>query len=94
MYLGYTYYILCFLSSVGGDIFCEFLEVAVHCVLYNRGLYPAGVFEKRKKYNIPVQVDITFNEMVTFSGEATVSKENVCLPLKRGLLLKKRMYSL
>ena len=45
-----------FLVSVSGDIFCEFLEVAVHGILYNRGLYPAGVFEKRKKYNIPVQV--------------------------------------
>ena len=42
--------------SVGGDIFCEFLEVAAHCILYNRALYPAGVFDKRKKYNVPVQV--------------------------------------
>ena len=48
--------IIIFLVSVSGDIFCEFLEVAVHGILYNRGLYPAGVFEKRKKYSIPVQV--------------------------------------
>lgn len=45
-------------TQVAGDIFCEFLEVAVHCILYNRGLYPAGVFEKRKKYNVPVQMCI------------------------------------
>lgn len=44
------------IASVGGDILCEFLEVAIHCILHNRGLYPAGVFEKYKKYNVPVQM--------------------------------------
>ncbi|KAH9513912.1 MAD2 mitotic arrest deficient-like 2 [Bulinus truncatus] len=38
------------------DILAEFIEVAIHCVLYNRNLYPHGVFEKRNKYNIPVQM--------------------------------------
>jgi len=38
------------------DICVEFLEVAFHCVLYHRGLYPQGVFEKRLKYNVPVQM--------------------------------------
>ena len=38
------------------DIVVEFFEVAIHCILYNRDLYPQGVFEKRKKYNVPVQV--------------------------------------
>nr|XP_022322876.1 uncharacterized protein LOC111124316 [Crassostrea virginica] len=43
-------------AQIGVDIFSEFLEIAIHSVLYNRELYPAGVFERRKKYNVPVQI--------------------------------------
>jgi mitotic spindle assembly checkpoint protein MAD2B len=42
--------------SVAANILCEFLEVAIHLILYMREIYPAGIFEKRKKYNVPVQV--------------------------------------
>ncbi|XP_071509386.1 mitotic spindle assembly checkpoint protein MAD2B-like, partial [Diadema antillarum] len=38
------------------DILCEFLEIAVHQILYIRDLYPPGIFERRQKYNIPVQL--------------------------------------
>lgn len=38
------------------DILCEFLEVAIHLILYVREVYPSGIFQKRKKYNVPVQV--------------------------------------
>lgn len=38
------------------DVLCEFLEVAVHLILYVREVYPVGIFQKRKKYNVPVQV--------------------------------------
>ncbi|XP_046854215.1 mitotic spindle assembly checkpoint protein MAD2B-like [Xenia sp. Carnegie-2017] len=38
------------------DILCEFLEVAVHFILYMREVYPAGIFEKRMKYNVAVQM--------------------------------------
>ncbi|KAK3581331.1 hypothetical protein CHS0354_016174 [Potamilus streckersoni] len=43
-------------NKIAADIFAEFFEVALHCILYTRRLYPAGVFERRKKYNIPVQI--------------------------------------
>ncbi|KAK3741017.1 hypothetical protein RRG08_005707 [Elysia crispata] len=43
-------------ASMGVDILSEFVEVCIHCVLYSRGLYPQGVFEKRIKYNVPVQM--------------------------------------
>ncbi|XP_069120041.1 mitotic spindle assembly checkpoint protein MAD2B-like isoform X1 [Argopecten irradians] len=43
-------------GSVGSNILCEFLEVAIHSILYLRDLYPRSVFEKRKKYNVPVQM--------------------------------------
>jgi mitotic spindle assembly checkpoint protein MAD2B len=49
---------LWFSISVGADVFCEFVEIAIHCILHTRGLYPTGVFEKRKKYNVPVNVSI------------------------------------
>lgn len=42
--------------EVSADILSEFLEVAIHCILHCRGVYPQGVFGRRKKYNIPVQV--------------------------------------
>uniref|UniRef100_A0A7S0MSC4 HORMA domain-containing protein n=1 Tax=Cryptomonas curvata TaxID=233186 RepID=A0A7S0MSC4_9CRYP len=37
------------------NVFCEFLEVAVHTLLYTRGVYPPEIFERRRKYNIPVR---------------------------------------
>ncbi|KAK3565733.1 hypothetical protein QTP86_014987 [Hemibagrus guttatus] len=44
------------LFSVVADILCEFLEVAIHLILYVREVYPSGIFQKRKKYNVPVQM--------------------------------------
>lgn len=48
--------ILYFCFSVVADVLSEFLEVAVHLILYVREVYPIGIFQKRKKYNVPVQV--------------------------------------
>ena len=45
-----------FVKIVSGGVLCEFLEVAFHLILYVREVYPAVVFERRKKYNVPVQV--------------------------------------
>lgn len=45
-----------FCVSVVADVLSEFLEVAVHLILYVREVYPIGIFQKRKKYNVPVQV--------------------------------------
>ncbi|XP_025084526.1 LOW QUALITY PROTEIN: mitotic spindle assembly checkpoint protein MAD2B-like [Pomacea canaliculata] len=42
--------------EVCADILSEFLEVAIHCILHCRGVYPQGVFGRRKKYNVPVQI--------------------------------------
>ena len=41
---------------MAGGVLCEFLEVAFNLVLYVREVYPSVVFERRKKYNVPVQV--------------------------------------
>ncbi|CAB4035549.1 Hypothetical predicted protein [Paramuricea clavata] len=43
-------------TNVAANILCEFLEVAIHLILYMREIYPAEIFEKRKKYNVPVQM--------------------------------------
>ncbi|XP_068935062.1 mitotic spindle assembly checkpoint protein MAD2B isoform X1 [Petaurus breviceps papuanus] len=43
-------------GQVVADVLCEFLEVAVHLILYVREVYPIGIFQKRKKYNVPVQM--------------------------------------
>eukprot|EP00053_Salpingoeca_punica_P013293 m.119905 g.119905 ORF g.119905 m.119905 type:complete len:211 (+) comp16164_c0_seq1:86-718(+) len=44
------------LSAVVANILCEFLEVAINSILYVRNVYPPEVFERQKKYNIPVQM--------------------------------------
>ena len=38
------------------NVICEFLEVAVHLILYVREIYPSGIFKKCRKYNISVMV--------------------------------------
>uniref|UniRef100_A0A3B4TFB9 Mitotic spindle assembly checkpoint protein MAD2B n=1 Tax=Seriola dumerili TaxID=41447 RepID=A0A3B4TFB9_SERDU len=43
-------------GQVVADILCEFLEVAIHLILYVREVYPSGIFQKKKKYNVPVQM--------------------------------------
>uniref|UniRef100_A0A8C1E588 Mitotic spindle assembly checkpoint protein MAD2B n=2 Tax=Cyprinus carpio TaxID=7962 RepID=A0A8C1E588_CYPCA len=48
-------------GQVVADILCEFLEVAIHLILYVRDVYPSGIFQKRKKYNVPVQVMFELN---------------------------------
>ena len=35
--------------------FCEFLTVAVHTILYERGIYPRTSFLSARKYNYPVR---------------------------------------
>lgn len=51
------------LFLVAADILCEFLEVAIHLILYVREVYPSGIFQKRKKYNVPVQVKDTMSDL-------------------------------
>ncbi|XP_071841230.1 mitotic spindle assembly checkpoint protein MAD2B-like [Apostichopus japonicus] len=43
-------------QQVASDIFCEFLEVSIHQILHVRGLYPEGIFERKKKYGVPVSM--------------------------------------
>ncbi|XP_048589571.1 mitotic spindle assembly checkpoint protein MAD2B isoform X2 [Nematostella vectensis] len=42
--------------AVSADVLCEFLEAAFHLILYIREVYPPAIFERRKKYNVPVQM--------------------------------------
>lgn len=59
-------------SIVTIDILAEFLEVAFHQILYTRDLYPSTIFEKCRKYNVPVQMSIhpLVNEYVEKAVEA------------------------
>lgn len=55
------------LSVTASDILIEFLEVAVHNILYIRNIYPTSIFVRRKKYGVPVQMSIHpyLNEYIT-----------------------------
>eukprot|EP00061_Rhincodon_typus_P015387 g43028.t1 len=53
-----AWYLYCPVRYVVADVLCEFLEVAIHMILYVREVYPVGIFQKRKKYNVPVQNEV------------------------------------
>lgn len=40
------------------NLILEFLEVAIHCILYSRKLYPDGIFTLKKKYGVPIHVSM------------------------------------
>ena len=40
------------------DIFCEFLEVLIHQIIFLRDLYPVSIFEKRRKFNMPLNMSV------------------------------------
>ncbi|KAL1919328.1 uncharacterized protein VTP21DRAFT_2021 [Calcarisporiella thermophila] len=37
------------------EVLCEFLEIAIHQIVYVRQIYPHELFKKCRKYNIPLQ---------------------------------------
>ncbi|KAF9903838.1 MAD2 mitotic arrest deficient-like 2 [Lobosporangium transversale] len=37
------------------DVICEFLEVAIHLILFVRGIYPPELFESTQKYGCPIR---------------------------------------
>ena len=45
---------LLFLTA--SDILSEFVHVMLHGILFTREIYPQGAFERRKMYDVPVQV--------------------------------------
>lgn len=55
------------LSVTASDILIEFLEVALHNILYVRNIYPPSIFVRRKKYGVPVQMSTHpyLNEYIT-----------------------------
>lgn len=54
-------------ENAAADILLEFLEVAIHNIIYIRHIYPSSIFERRKKYGVPVQMSIHphLNEYIT-----------------------------
>ncbi|XP_067128586.1 mitotic spindle assembly checkpoint protein MAD2B-like [Centruroides vittatus] len=44
--------------QVAADILSEFLEVAIHNILFVCNVYPPEAFERRRKYNVPVQMSL------------------------------------
>jgi hypothetical protein len=52
-------------SDAYNDVMLEFLEVAIHQVLFVRRVYPPGFFDKRQKYGIIVQVSLLHGNQAT-----------------------------
>lgn len=38
------------------DVICEFLEAAFHTILFTRNIYPVEIFERQRKFGIPVRM--------------------------------------
>lgn len=43
-------------SAEQAEVLLNFLEVAIHTILYARAVYPQELFELRKQYNVPVRM--------------------------------------
>ena len=57
--LVYSYYSIFITSTMENveiaDVLLEFLECAIHSILYTRKIYPSEIFEPRMKYQLTVQ---------------------------------------
>jgi len=55
--------------GVSSDVVCQFLEAAIHHVLWKRGLYPEAIFVSRLAFSVPIKTSIHpgVNEYVTKS---------------------------
>ncbi|XP_050436566.1 mitotic spindle assembly checkpoint protein MAD2B [Adelges cooleyi] len=51
--------------SDSASVLIELLEVSIHCIVYARKIYPEGIFELKKKYNVPVHISI-YPELNTY----------------------------
>ena len=47
------------LAQQRNDILCEFLELAIHSILYYREIYPSNFFARQSKYEIPVWIAVS-----------------------------------
>ncbi|XP_075220224.1 DNA polymerase zeta subunit 2 isoform X2 [Lycorma delicatula] len=80
------------------DSVIEFLEVAIHSILYYRRLYPDGIFKLMKKYGCPVHISqySDLNEYIKESLKTVkkllkvkkVKQVNICFFSKDGKLLE------
>ena len=44
------------LSDAALSVLCEFLTAAIHLILFARRVYPEDSFERRRLFNVPVQL--------------------------------------
>jgi mitotic spindle assembly checkpoint protein MAD2B len=67
------------------------VEVAIHGILYMRQVYPAHIFVRRRKYNLPVfqAVHPELNEYISGVIEAIAKElcQVICFPSISRLLL-------
>lgn len=69
------------LAQAKADLLADFLEVAVHLILYARNVYPPTIFERKKKYDVPVRLS-RHPELNKYISEVAQVRDvfvNVCL---------------
>ncbi|KAF9280493.1 MAD2 mitotic arrest deficient-like 2, partial [Mortierella alpina] len=64
------------------DVLSEFLEVAVHMILFVRGIYPPEIFESTQKYNCPLKTArhphlVAYIQQIVRSIRAELHKDTV-----------------
>ncbi|KAG9126403.1 hypothetical protein FRC07_003552 [Ceratobasidium sp. 392] len=72
----------------------EFLEVAIHTILFIRGVYPPDLFVRRKKWEVPVYQSRhpALNEYI--SGAGTVERMVIVIKDNRDVALERFIFSL
>ncbi|KAI8347125.1 DNA-binding protein [Mortierella sp. GBAus27b] len=67
---------------VVADVLCEFLEVAIHMILFVRGIYPPELFESTQKYGCPIKTArhpalISYIQQVVRSIRVELQKDSI-----------------
>ena len=66
-------------QSTSVSLFCQFLESAVHVLLYERHVYPPEIFERRRLYQRSVHI-ARHPQLVTYIGQIVNSLKGWILP--------------
>ncbi|VVC25502.1 HORMA domain [Cinara cedri] len=90
--------------SDSASVLIELLEVSIHCILYARKIYPEGIFELKKKYNVPVHVSIypelnsyingTLNSVKSLLKLNKLQKLDVCFYNKFGVAVERFVFKI
>ena len=64
--------------EISSDVICQFLEAAMHHVLWKRCLYPEAIFVSRLAFSVPIKVSIHPDVNSYISKSLTCFRDLLC----------------